>query len=321
MKKIFIFIGTLILISSSLSGISIRGNTLHLITAGPDHGEELSFNLNDLVAISMTDSSFIEGLELNITLPAAFIRFRDSFALTLYKDTDPKINSSVTNYRGKKIFFNVLPIAKKMYIDIPVRTLFSRTSSPQTYVIKKLIPGKQFPLILKIEPVMKGIPSSLLSEHFKLKITTILTQKGSVSLRINPGKHPESYVVRIDNNPVAIQKGEILLTPGIHQLKVSSDFYEEYTSNFAVKAGHTTAMDITLHPYQPTVQFDFPQGALLYLDGKKMTVSPDKKQAITPGEHVVRITIGDYTLSKKFTVLKEKSYKLSLFLDIFVKEN
>ncbi len=321
MKKILISTWILFLITSALFGISIRGSAIHLVEAGIHPSNTVSFRLNELVAISMTDSPFIEGLELNMTLPAAFTRYRDSFAITVYSAITPEVSSSNKSYRGKKIFFGVLPSTRKLYIDIPVKKLFPRQKSLDTYILKRKIPQKQFPLILKIEPVMKGIPSSLLFEHFKVKISSIIIQKGTVTLHIKTGKSPKEYTVTIDNKPFDPQTPNTLLAPGIHQLKINSDLYEEYTSNFAVKPGQNTTINITLQPYHPTVQFDFPEGSVLYLDGKKITVSPDKKQSIAPGDHVVRITIGDYTLSKKFTVLKEKNYKISLFLDIFVKEN
>ncbi len=320
-RKVFVSIVLSILLSIDLFGISIRGGKIYLLTAGVHPSEEISFKLNDIVAVSVQDAPFIEGMELNITLPAAFTRFRDSFAVTIYADVHPQPAPPATNYRGKKIFFGVLPTAKKLYIDIPVKKLFPRASSMETYVIGHTIPLNRFPLILKIEPVMKGIPSSLLSEHFKLKITSTIIEKGSLTLHIHTGKTKKSYTVTIDNKPFDPQVPNTLVSPGIHQLKIRSDAFEEYTSNFAVKPGQNTTMDITLQPYHPTVQFDFPKDAVLYLDGRKMTVIPGRKLSIEPGDHVLRITIGDYTLSKRFTVQKEKTYKISLFLDIFVKEN
>ncbi len=321
MKKIyFMYIG-IILISANLFAISIRGGNIFLVTAGVQPSDEVSFKLNDLVSVSIKDGPYIEGMELNLTLPAAFTRFRDSFAVTVYSDITPEPSLSNTSYRGKKIFFGVLPTAKKLYIDIPVTKLFSQTSSTETYVLKKMVTLQHFPLVLKIEPVMKGIPSSLLSEHFKLKISSSIIQKGSVTLNIDTGKADKNYTVTIDKKPIDPHAHENIISSGIHQLKISSDFFEEYTSNFAVKPGQNTTMDITLQPYHPTVQFDFPKNSILYIDGKKISVIPGEKQPINPGEHVIRISLGDYTLSKKFTVLKEKNYKLSLFLDIFVKEN
>ncbi len=321
MKRIFLIYIGIIVLSANLFGVSIRGGRIHLVTAGVQSSGEVSFKLNDIVAVSLKDGPYIEGMELNITLPASFTRYRDSFAITLYSDITPEPSSSNTSYRGRKIFFGVLPTAKKLYIDIPVAKLFARTSSMETYVIKHNVLPHRFPLILKIEPVMKGIPSSLLSEHFNLKISSIIIPKGSLTLNIKTSKASKSYAVTIDNKPFDPHIPETVIASGIHQLKINSDFFEEYTSNFAIKPGRNTTIDITLKPYRPTVQFDFPKDSILYLDGKKITVSSDKKQPINPGEHVVRITLGDYTLSKKFTVLKEKNYKLSLFLDIFVKEN
>jgi len=42
---------------------------------------------------------------------------------------------------------------------------------------------------------------------------------------------------------------------------------------------------------------------------------------VTEGQHTVIIREGDYSLTKKFSVERGKSYKVSLFLDILVQEN
>lgn len=321
MKKTIFTILFFTVFCSFLFGISIRGNSTRIISAGLTERDEIQFYLNDLVVIDLNDNPFIEGLEFTITLPVEYINYRNSFAVTVYTDLTSRPDISIKRYTGKKVFFDVLPPVRKMYLDIPIRKLFSGSVSPGTYSMKEKISPERFPVVVKIEPVMKGIPSSLLEKVFKLKVSSKVTQKGSVTINVDTGESNKSYSVHIDKKPVDPDKDLPLLAPGIHQLKISSDYYEEYISNFAVKAGQTTTLSVTLKPYLPTVQFDFPEGSVIFLDGEKVSVASGIITPISRGEHVVRITIGDYNLSKKFTVQKDKNYKISLFLDIFVKEN
>ncbi len=321
MKRFFISIAVVLLIALPVSGVSIRGNNTYFTSVNLNLAKEISFHLNDLVGVKIDSSPFIEGVELIFTLPAEFNNYRDSFALTMYSDISPRLSLTTTRYTGKKILFRVLPTVKKMYLNIPVAKSFSVSPSPGTYILNRLISTEHFPIILKIEPVMKGIPSFLLNEQFRLTVKSIIMQKGSLTLHILDKGKKGNYSIHIDNKSIVYDNKEIMLTPGIHQLKINSDFYQEHISNFAINAGRNTKLDITLKAYNPTVQFDFPKEFSLYLDGQKIKIIPGEKREISPGEHVVLITVGDYTLSKKFTVLKEKKYKLSLFLDIFIKEN
>ncbi len=321
MKKRLLLLFTLIFSLTCLYGGSIRGNSTSVIKTGMEPGEEITFRMNDLVAVDLEDNRFIEGIELIFSLPGEFIQYRDSFALTIYSDINTYPVENRTSYYGKKIFFTPLPPVTKMYVDIPVKAVPREKSSFGTFILKDKIPESSFPLIIKIEPVMKGIPSSLLSKTFKLKTKSMIIQKGAVSLSIDTKGHEGSYSIEIDNHAVESPENPPLLKPGIHQLNVYSDYFREYTAKFAVKAGQTTTISVELEPYNPTVQFDFPEDAKSFLDGKKLEFVPGEKTSITPGEHVISVTVGDYTISKKFTVKKDKFYKISLFLDIFIKEN
>ncbi len=316
MKKYLISVLLFLISFGILCAASIRGNSTYILD------KEITFGLNDLVAVPLEDSLFTDGIELTFTLPEEFLQYRDSFALTIYSGMDTAVTPDRTIYTGRKSFFGVLPAVKKMFIDIPVKKKLDIGSSFGTYVLDTAIPLDAFPLLIKIEPVMKGIPSSLLNKVFHLRARKILSNNGALSLTIDTGKNKQKeYSVLIDNKPVVDPENIPLLSAGFHQLMVRSDYYKEFTTRFAVKAGETTNLDIVLTPYNPTVQFDFPEGAKAYLDGNKLETPQGTVSSITPGEHLISVSIGDYNISKKFTVKKDKLYKISLFLDIFVKEN
>ena len=316
MKKHFISIVLFLISFSTLSAVSIRGNSTHILD------KEITFGLNDLAAVNLEDSIFTEGIELIFTLPEELLQYRDSFAVTIYSGINTDVTPDKTVYTGRKSFFGVLPAVKKMFIDIPVKEKLDISSSFGTYVLKDTIPRDAFPILIKIEPVMKGIPSSLLSKVFHLRVSKILSKNGALSLNVDTGKDKQKkYSVFIDNKPVEDPGNIPLLSAGFHQLMIRSDFFKEVTTRFAVKAGETTNLDIVLSPFNPTVQFDFPEGAKAYLDGNKLETLSGTVSSITPGEHLISVSIGDYKISKKFTVNKDKLYKISLFLDIFIKEN
>lgn len=315
MRKRTLLLLLLIISFQFLHAVSIRGNKVYIADG------DVTFGLNDLVAVDLRENRFTEGIELSFTLPGEFIQYRDSFAVTIYSDLNRYPSSEIYSYTGRKIFFAVLPAVKKMYIDIPVRQDLKAASSFGTYVLDTVIKKDSFPLLIKIEPVMKGIPSSLLSKVFTLKLKKILSNEGAVSLKVDTGGKDSSYSVFIDGKQVKDIANIPLLISGFHQLSIKSEYFKEYNAKFAVKPGETTELNVALTPYNPTVQFDFPEGSKAFLDGKKLETPPGAKNSISPGEHMISISIGDYNISKKFTVKKDKFYKISLFLDIFIKEN
>jgi hypothetical protein len=71
----------------------------------------------------------------------------------------------------------------------------------------------------------------------------------------------------------------------------------------------------------PKIVFEAPDTAEIFLDGQKLDGLPKKPMSVTEGEHTVIMRVGNYSLTKKFSVERGRSYKISLFLDISVQEN
>ena len=63
-----------------------------------------------------------------------------------------------------------------------------------------------------------------------------------------------------------------------------------------------------------------PESATIYLDGQRYIPSVHKAIEVVAGEHVVLIQLGDYAISRRFTVENGKGYTISLLLDIIVEE-
>lgn len=132
---------------------------------------------------------------------------------------------------------------------------------------------------------MKGIPSSLLSKVFTLKLKKILSNEGAVSLKVDTGGKDSSYSVFIDGKQVKDIANIPLLISGFHQLSIKSEYFKEYNAKFAVKPGETTELNVALTPYNPTVQFDFPEGSKAFLDGKKLE-TPREPRIQYPPENI-----------------------------------
>ena len=129
------------------------------------------------------------------------------------------------------------------------------------------------------------------------------------------------YSLTIDGQQVIPDSAGFELSAGIHTLSITSNHYEEVNKTFGIGKGQTTMVEIALKRLVPTLIFEAPDTAQIFLDGQKLDPVPTKPLPVTEGSHTVIIRVGNYSLTKKFAVERGRSYKVSLFLDILVQEN
>lgn len=98
MRKRTLLLLLLIISFQFLHAVSIRGNKVYIADG------DVTFGLNDLVAVDLRENRFTEGIELSFTLPGEFIQYRDSFAVTIYSDLNRYPSSEIYSYTGRKIF-------------------------------------------------------------------------------------------------------------------------------------------------------------------------------------------------------------------------
>lgn len=297
---------------------NIRGKIKNLLDIETEK-VEADFKIFELTGFNLTKTAFIEGLELTLTIPDVLEKFRDSFMLNIYYNLDPEPNINHKSYRAELLLSKIIPVSKKMFISIPMTQALNNNLLPGSIVTNK-IDFTETPLLLSISPVMKGIPSSVLLSTFKLEIIPMLSNKGILSLNIDNPDSGKNYTIILNGKQIK-QKSEYILEEGIQHIIVKSPFYKEISRSFVISRGEITKIDIILEQLISTVRFEAPGGAVVILNGEKINSFAGKDIDINPGEHVVRMEMGDYFLSKKFTVEMDKNYKISLFLDILVQEN
>ena len=318
MKKRFLTVFFLFIFMISAFSDNIRGEVTSLITIKSEKSVT-DFKLYDLSSISVMQNPFLEGLDLTLTIPEELGKYRDSFMINIYYELDKIPNESLKVYRGSSLLSTTIPVSKKMFISVPFTGNSNIDTIPGT-IICSATDISDLPLLLSITPVMKGIPSSVLSSIFKLEVLPIISNKGILNLDITSPSSNDIYTILLDGKKIT-NKTEFILVAGIHQIKVESDNFKEISRSFVIERGETNKISLILESLLPTVVFEAPLGAEIFLDGKKLEYVSGNRIQVNPGEHVVRIELSDYFLSRKFTVSAEKNYKVSLFLDILVQDN
>jgi hypothetical protein len=316
-KRVFTGFFLIFIILYSFSD-NIRGEVSSIITIGTEK-TITEFRLYDLTGIAVIENPFLEGLDLTLTIPEELLKYRDSFMLNIYYLLDNIPDESLKAYKGSRLLSITIPVSKKMFISIPLSKISNADVIPGS-IISTMADWSELPLLLSITPVMKGIPSSVLTSIFKLEILPGISNKGILNLNITSLSSDNQYTILLNGKKITTETENILET-GIHQIKVESDNFKAISRSFVIERGETTEINLILEPLLPTVVFEAPEGAEIFLDGEKLDFVSGKGIQIEPGDHVVRIELSDYFLSRKFTIDAEKNYKVSLFLDILVQDN
>ncbi len=315
-NKIFLVL-LLILILTTPYADNIRGSVKNIITIESDV-LSTEFNLYDLTGIILMKNPFLEGLELTLTIPGDLDKYRDSFMINVYSKVNSVPDKSLKTYKGSRLLSTVIPVSTNMFITIPILKNSNRDLIPGS-ILTDTVSQPDFPLLLSVNPVMKGIPDSVLRSIFKLRIKPIISNKGILNLNIFSTPIDSPYTLFIDDKKTS-KIPSYILEEGIHQIKIVSEGFKEISRSFVINQNETTKLELELKPLLPVVIFEAPTGARIILDGKKIDIVSGDGIQIDPGEHVVRMELGDYYISKKFTVSKEKNYKISLSLDILVQD-
>lgn len=321
---IFIF---LLFLQVSLTAESIRGPITHeiLIQGEGDFKQQIEITPSDIVSIKPgTNTRFLKGFQLEIVLSNALKRYSDSFSAEIYSQV---VSGTVSGseHEGIRILSEVLPFQNNVYIYVPIGTHKVNTEylSPGTYSPSRAVDLEHFPLLFTIQPVMKGIPDSILKKDFYIKLEPDVEKKGLLSLSVTkpPGFEEAGYEVWIDDLLPEVESGGYLLSSGIHTLKVLSDQFKEETASFTIESGKTTSVNILLESSVSILTMDIIEEASVFINGERLDLLPGEEKPIATGIYTIVIKIGTQTITKKIDVKSGKRYNISLIFDIEIKEN
>lgn len=310
----------IILLAQNLYSEAIRGETVGVIK---DDDKVLSFNLEEIVGINIPETShYKQGIELQIDIPEELSRYPNSFALFLYKTVSPRPNIGQHEYRGVRVYMRLLPSGKSLFLRIPLHENHDISNDALTQLLPVAVPPDEFPLVATILPIIKGLPDSSYLQDFHIHASSLFKDEGSLSVTItNPSGIPEEIIsITIDGKEV--RQGEILsLKTGVHKVSVSSTHAPVTEKSVLVEAGVNTEVPITLDYRPPEIFVKFPKESQVFLDGEELVVKEGTALLeIEPGEHEISGILGEYEISKTFSVRPGSRVNITLLLDIKITE-
>lgn len=320
--KFFIF--TLLIFAGAFCGAeSFRVRKVSVVSLPGDSVEERTavLGINDSLAVFMPeDMTYLEGFELKVKIPQIVADWRDSVAFSVYDGIRPKPNVSSIDYSGSRIFVTTVPSKLNWIVQVPLKS--ENSMKDNGYVAKvDAVPdvsgGYTF---IRFQPAMKGVPDATYEAKLEVSVKPVLIDKGTLKLKVSaPDGHAAHYQVFVDDEPVVLSGGKILLDSGKHNVNIQSEEFRNDVRTVYIEQAKTSEIKINLKSIAPTLTVTAPENSIVLIDDSKVD-SFGREFAVSEGEHIVKCQIGSYEIVRSVLIEKGKSYFVNLAVDLEISE-
>lgn len=316
-----------LLLPAGLPADPVRALVVEVLRLPVEAGFEKTVELGleeGLVLELPADSSYLTGVRVELVLSNLLKKYFDHYALAVYTNLKPSPQRSVRFYEGSRALLQYLPFLNRIYLQLPLGEPAGQEPLPVgTYTVPKPLQRGDFPILVTMVPLAKGVPEAVAAGKFYLSVRPAVRKQGLVEIRLRypAGREKEPLTLYIDDRQVEPESGSLELEAGMHQLRVVSGAFREVNLGFAVESGKTSSVEVNLEEAVGLLTIDAPQGAEVYLDGDRLPARTSQSVPIAEGTHLLRVKLADYSVSKKFVVQPGRHYHLSVVFDIIVVED
>ncbi len=291
--------------------------TVTLESSRPE-GESVNLHYNEAVGIVLgANAAFIQGVELELRIPKAFQGAESSIIWTIYTGIKPATQADRFDYSGEQLFTQPLPARVSLIIQLPVSERHGLRSGPYATLIPALCTPDKFPLMFKLSSINKGIPPSMETALFKVTVRPILTDEGGIRIQYpDAGIDRKSVQVFIDDRRIDDWAGIIYLKKGLHVVRIAAEGYREEVISAVIESGKVLSLTAKPLSDSPLLKFQAPSDAQISLDGKPLDMIAADGLEIESGEHTLLCVLGNYSLSRKFTAIRGKTYTIVLSVEL-----
>jgi len=285
-------------------------------------GSSVTLGINSSAIINLEgELRFLRGIEFEITAPQLWLSYRGSLVMTVYNSINPQTAAGIVDMDGSRIAFDPLPAKLQIIYQIPIRQSHGLRTTPYVTVPTGVIAPSTFPLLISLSPVVKGLTDEFENMTFNLTARPILSDEGAVRIvtRYPPQLRNRPVTVLINDNVISSPSEPVFLREGEHHLLILSDDYRNENRRFVVERAKVLELVIELQDPTPTLIFEAPQNAQIFLDNVLLARSRDPVK-VEPGQHEVRFQIGDYTVIRTLNVQRGKTYRVALEVDLTIDE-
>ncbi len=325
MKRSMLVLYSLVFLMQGVHAQNLRTSVPATITleATKPEGESVNLHYNEAVGILLASNpAFIQGVELELRIPKAFQGAESSIVWTIYSGIKPAIQKERFDYSGEAVFTQPLPARVSLIVQLPVSERHSLRSSPYATLIPVLCTPDKFPLLFKLSSINKGIPPNMESALFKVTVRPILTDEGGIRIQYpDTGADRKSVQVFIDDKRIEDSGSTIYLKKGVHIVRITAEGFREEVMSIVVEPGRVVSLTAKPLSDSPLLKFQAPSDTLISLDGKALDQSSADGLELEPGEHTLVCVLGNYSLTRKFTAVRGKTYTIVLSVELEIKTN
>lgn len=321
--KKYVLTAVAICFFSLIHAESFRTSKMHIIKLEQESGTEVQKKLgtNECLAIKLPDDKdFLKGIEIKFDIPEAVAGWQDSVACSVYEGVSPSPAENQIDYSASRKFVKTLPGRLSWILCIPLN---ENADFKQNQYITIMDSTAAFPdntVLIRMQPVMKGVPEETLDAKIRLTVKPVLSDKGKIKFSFVSEDELQPCTIYVDDKPVTVNKDNtVILDKGVHNVSVVSKSYRNELRTVMVEQAKQTELQIVLKSLEPSILFSAPEGAEVYLDDAKIT-NFENEITVQEGEHKIRISIGNYEIFRTIPILKGKTYKINCSVDLNVEE-
>jgi len=317
MLKIRFLLLFFIILNAFLGAENLRGELAGIISVVAEDEQNTGFDLNidELAAFNIaTENPFLIGIELRMDIPRELQEYRNSFALYLYQDITPLPSLNIKDYRGQRILMHILPSQNQISIKIPLVENHNIVKDATSVVSTSLRPGN-FPLMLSILPIMKGIPNSAYTFPLHVTALPIYAEKGGLSVQLEgEDELINDCRLYIDSVEIALSNSYIPLNTGMHTLMIVSPDAGSYEYTIPIEQGKIYQLSHKLEMLPCSIEVPEKLMFPVRIDGQELGSG---EWELSPGEHLVELVLAEnYILEERFQI--NPGEKMLLELDLLL---
>lgn len=280
--------------------------------------------LGDSVAVSFEKPNpFIQGVEFELRIPPAAMPASSSILWSVWRSLAPAPSKDLFDYRAIHVATQPLPARVSLVVQVPSIPRHSLRSGPYALVIPELVTADRYPLLFHLEAAGKGVSAELEKAVFRLRVRPLYTDEGGIALALRnaegatPSATPEVFV---DGKRVELRDGLIVLKKGVRSVQVSVPGFRDEHRTVTVEPGRIVSLALELVGTAPVLRVQAPDLARIELDGQPWDHVANPRLEIEAGDHTLICRLGDYTVTRRFTAVKGRTYDIVLSVQLEVTE-
>ena len=299
----------------------VSAMNMHIFNTEAFDPVSLTIGYNDAVAFAVkNDILFLEGIELEIKQNKASMRYPNAIAYTVYTDIKPEPSKKHIDYSAKKISTALLPNRFSHIIRIPVKKDYNFKQIKNSELLPYNGNIAVSPFMLRLNPVMKGLPEDFEQATFTIIARPLLIAEGGLQLKlVHPDKEQKPVTVQLNNEYLTQLDTLQLLLPGTYSVSISSDAYRTEMRSCIIERGKITQLEVQLKSITPLLHIQAPENVAVFLDNQEIMLSKEP-QPVEMGVHTVVFKMGSYEMTRQITVEEGKTYELTMTMDVLLQE-